>query len=59
MADSAEVQLALEAAYEAGCATRPTQFPYDASAGASGESGESGESAGGSTGGHAGTAAGR
>lgn len=36
-ADSAEVQLALEAAYDAGCATRPTQFPYDASAGASNE----------------------
>jgi len=36
-ADSAEVQLALEAAYDAGCATRPTEFPYDASAGASGE----------------------
>jgi len=40
-ADSAAVQLALEAAYDAGCATRPTEFPYDASAGASGE-GEAG-----------------
>ena len=39
-ADSAEVQLALEAAYDAGCATRPTEFPYDASAGASGEGGD-------------------
>lgn len=38
-ADSAEVQVALEAAYDAGCATRPTQFPYDA-AGAGGEAGE-------------------
>ena len=40
-ADSAEVQLALEAAYDAGCATRPTEFPYDASAGASGDAGAS------------------
>jgi hypothetical protein len=53
-ADSAEVQLALEAAYDAGCATRPTQFPYDASAGAGGEGGDSGVSAGD----HAGAAAG-
>jgi hypothetical protein len=36
-ADSADVQLALEAAYDAGCATRPTDFPYDASAGAGGD----------------------
>jgi len=36
-ADSAEVQLALEAAYDAGCATRPTDFAYDAGAGAGGE----------------------
>jgi hypothetical protein len=35
-ADAADVQLALEAAYDAGCATRPTEFPYDASAGAGG-----------------------
>ena len=38
--DSPDVQAALEAAYDAGCLTRPTQFPYDASAGASGSSGE-------------------
>jgi len=63
-ADSAEVQLALEAAYDAGCATRPTTFPYDASAG--GEAGDgngSGSQAGaasggsGSAGDHAGAAA--
>ncbi len=61
--DSPEVQLALEAAYDAGCATRPTQFPYDASAGAgaggeaedgAGAGGQAG--AGGSAGDHAGTA---
>jgi hypothetical protein len=39
-ADSAEVQLALEAAYDAGCATRPTDFAYDASAGAGGDAGD-------------------
>ncbi|HEY0464931.1 MAG TPA: hypothetical protein VGC79_12005 [Polyangiaceae bacterium] len=50
-ADSAEVQLALEAAYDAGCATRPTQFPYDANAG-----GEGGDSGGGRAGAHAGAA---
>jgi hypothetical protein len=48
-ADSAEVQLALEAAYDAGCATRPTDFPYGAGAG-----GEADESSGS----HAGTGAG-
>jgi hypothetical protein len=60
-ADSAEVQLALEAAYDAGCATRPTDFPYDASAG--GEGGDSaglgsdaGASASGGAGDHAGAA---
>lgn len=45
-ADSAEVQLALEAAYDAGCATRPTEFPYDSSAGAGGEDGDSAAHAG-------------
>ncbi|HET7541707.1 MAG TPA: hypothetical protein VFK05_17655 [Polyangiaceae bacterium] len=44
--DSAEVQLALEVAYDAGCATRPTQFPYDAAAGAGGSSGSTGNHAG-------------
>jgi hypothetical protein len=59
--DSPEVQLALEAAYDAGCATRPTEFPYDASAGAGGEAGDGAgagghASVGGSAGNHAGTA---
>lgn len=54
-ADSAEVQLALEAAYDAGCATRPTHFAYDASAGASGEAGASAVAG---SGGHAGAAGG-
>ena len=58
--DSPEVQAALEAAYDAGCATRPTQFPYDESAGAGGEGGDSSgpstAGAGGSTGNHAGAA---
>jgi hypothetical protein len=57
-ADSAEVQLALEAAYEADCATRPTDFPYVA--GAAGEASEDGGSSsragtGGSASDHAGT----
>ena len=52
-ADSPEVQAALEAAYDSGCATRPTEFPNDASAGAGGEGGAS---AGGSAGDHAGAA---
>ena len=52
-ADSAEVQLALEAAYDAGCATRPTKFPYDAGAG-----GEAGDGLGGNAGEHAGAAGG-
>ena len=55
-ADSAEVQLALEAAYDAGCATRPTEFPYGAGAG--GEAGDEGSGAraraGGSASDHAG-----
>jgi hypothetical protein len=59
-ADAGEVQLALEAAYDAGCATRPTQFAYDASAGASAEGGAGTSTpqagVGGSTGGHAGAA---
>lgn len=55
-ADSAEVQAALEAAYDAGCATRPTQFPYDASAGASGDDSHAGAS--GSVNAHAGAAGG-
>ncbi|HYQ29807.1 MAG TPA: hypothetical protein VER04_21410 [Polyangiaceae bacterium] len=62
-ADSAEVQLALEAAYDAGCATRPTDFPYEAGAG--GEAGDGGASSragsaaggSGSAGSHAGAAA--
>ena len=50
--DSAEVQLALEAAYDAGCATRPTEFSYGAGAG--GEAGESsGSISGAGTGGSA------
>ena len=58
-ADSAEVELALEAAYDAGCATRPTLFPYD-SAGAGGEGGDSaGASVGGSVSAHAGASGGR
>jgi len=60
-ADSAEVQLALEAAYDAGCATQPTEFPYDASAGASGDSSDgSGAHAGasGNAGAHAGASGG-
>src|SRR6187551_2144842 len=52
-ADSPEVQLALEAAYDAGCATRPTQFPYDASSGAGGDSAGSHAGTGGSAGDHA------
>src|SRR6187551_2293078 len=60
-ADAAEVQLALEAAYDAGCATRPTDFSYDASAGAGGEATDSADvasqaGASGSVGDHAGTA---
>ncbi|HYQ45135.1 MAG TPA: hypothetical protein VER11_24280 [Polyangiaceae bacterium] len=55
-ADSAEVQAALEAAYDAGCATRPTQFPYDESAGTSGSgdshAGTSGTAHAGAAGGH-------
>jgi len=61
-ADSAEVQLALEAAYDAGCATRPSEFPYDASAGASGEAGEGSMNhagASGSANAHAGATGGR
>src|SRR6187551_1607697 len=53
-ADSAEVQLALEAAYDAGCATRPTEFPYDASAGASGDDAGSSSRAGAGGSAHAG-----
>jgi hypothetical protein len=55
-ADSAEVQLALEAAYDAGCATRPTEFPYDASAGAAGEGSHAGASGSAGAGRHAGAA---
>jgi len=53
-ADSADVQLALEAAYDAGCATRSTEFPYDASAGASGDDGDGGSASAqaGAAGGH-------
>ncbi|HYP99766.1 MAG TPA: hypothetical protein VER96_13920 [Polyangiaceae bacterium] len=49
--DSADVQLALEAAYDAGCATRPTDFAYDASAGSAGASGSANAHAG-AAGGH-------
>ncbi|HKO51967.1 MAG TPA: hypothetical protein VJV79_29865 [Polyangiaceae bacterium] len=57
-ADSAEVQQALEAAYDAGCATRPTDFAYDASAaGEGGEgAGHAGSGGSGSVGAHAGAA---
>jgi len=44
--DSPEVQAALEAAYDSGCLTRPTLFPYDASAGASGSPGDATGAAG-------------
>jgi len=54
--DAPEVQAALEAAYDAGCATRPTQFPYDASAGAGGDDSHEGTS--GSANAHAGAAGG-
>jgi hypothetical protein len=55
------VQLALEAAYDAGCATRPTDFPYDASAaGADGDGlgGHAGSAGSGTAGAHAGAAGG-
>jgi hypothetical protein len=48
-ANSTEVRAAFAAAVDAGCATAPTNFPYDASAGAGGD-----ESAGGNAGSHAG-----
>jgi len=49
-ADAAEVQQALEAAYDAGCATRPTDFPYDASGGEAGDGNSSSSLAGAGTG---------
>jgi len=62
-ADSSDVRVALEAAYDSGCLTRPSQFPYDASAGASGEGADSaglgGKGAGGGAAAHAGAAGGR
>lgn len=60
-ADSADVQLALEAAYDAGCATRPTEFHYDASAGTGGDAGAASSAhagASGSASAHAGAAGG-
>ena len=62
-ADSADVQQALEAAYDAGCATRPTNFPYDASAGGEGGDGpgldgHAGSSGSGTASAHAGAAGG-
>jgi hypothetical protein len=51
-ADSADARAAFAAAVDAGCATAPTDFPFDTSAaGASGD-----ESAGGIAGNHAGAA---
>jgi hypothetical protein len=57
-ADGGEAQVALAAAVDAGCATAPTQFPYDGSTagapsesgGSSGKGGGAGASASGSSG---------
>lgn len=61
--DSPEVQVALEAVYDAGCATRPSDFAYDAGAGgeasdtADGRAGsDASQVAGGNAGDHVGAA---
>ncbi|MEI9937998.1 MAG: hypothetical protein WDO69_12335 [Pseudomonadota bacterium] len=51
------MQLALEAAYDAGCATRPTLFPYEAGAGGEAEDG-AGARAGAGASSHAGASGG-
>lgn len=55
-ADGGEAQAELAAAIDAGCATAPTQFPYDGSAAGDSASG-GGSSNGGSAGAHVGGSA--
>lgn len=43
-AEAGSTQAAYAAAVDAGCATAPTQFPYDAATGAGGEGGSAGMS---------------